>query len=95
VMTVVGTATDRGYGDGPDSAAVLDADRPTGHTGSFSTYSASIRSDGAPKCAVGAIEAGKPLRVNNHLHLSPLRAALESARSIGSTIGHDDRVSAA
>jgi putative transposase len=49
------------------------------------------------RCAAGMIEAGKQFcRVNGHLHLPTLRAALERefAESVG-TIGHDDQVSAA
>ena len=48
-------------------------------------------------CAAGMVEAGKQFRrVNGHLHLPTLRAALEreSAEPIG-TMGHDDQVSAA
>jgi putative transposase len=48
-------------------------------------------------CAAGMVEAGKQFRrVNGHLHLPTLRAALERevAESVG-TIGHDDQVSAA
>jgi putative transposase len=48
-------------------------------------------------CAAGMIEAGKQFRrVNGHLHLPALRAALERevAESVG-TMGHDDQVSAA
>lgn len=48
-------------------------------------------------CAVGMVEAGKQFRrVNGHLHLPTLRAALqrEVAKSVG-TMGHDDQVSAA
>jgi putative transposase len=48
-------------------------------------------------CAAGMIEAGKQFRrVNGHLHLPTLRAALERevAESVG-TMGHDDQVSAA
>ena len=48
-------------------------------------------------CAAGMVEAGKQFRrVNAHLHLPTLRAALERelAESVG-TIGHDDQVSAA
>ena len=48
-------------------------------------------------CAAGMVEAGKQFRrVNGHLHLPALRAALERevAESAG-TIGHDDHVSAA
>ena len=48
-------------------------------------------------CAAGMVEAGKRFRrVNGHLHLPTLRAALERelAESVG-TIGHDDQVSAA
>jgi hypothetical protein len=48
-------------------------------------------------CAAGMVEAGKQFRrVNGHLHLPTLRAALEreSAESVG-TMGHDDQVSAA
>jgi putative transposase len=48
-------------------------------------------------CAAGMVEAGKQFRrVNGHLHLPTLRAALEreSAKSVG-TMGHDDQVSAA
>jgi len=55
------------------------------------------RADGAGWCAAGMAEAGKQFRrVNGHLHLPTLRAALEreSAESVG-TMGHDDLVSAA
>src|SRR5271166_2735084 len=48
-------------------------------------------------CAAGMVEAGKQFRrVNGHLHLPTLRAALEreSAESVA-TMGHDDQVSAA
>ena len=48
-------------------------------------------------CAAGMVEAGKQFRrVNGHLHLPALRAALERevAESAG-TMGHDDHVSAA
>jgi putative transposase len=48
-------------------------------------------------CAAGMVEAGKQFRrVNGHLHLPALRAALERevAESAG-TMGHDDQVSAA
>jgi putative transposase len=48
-------------------------------------------------CAAGMVEAGKQFRrVNGHLHLPTLRAALERevAESVG-TMGHDDQVSAA
>jgi putative transposase len=48
-------------------------------------------------CAAGMVEAGKQFRrVNGHLHLPTLRAALECevAESVG-TMGHDDQVSAA
>jgi putative transposase len=48
-------------------------------------------------CAAGMVEAGKQFRrVNGHLHLPTLRAALEceSAESVG-TMGHDDHVNAA
>ena len=48
-------------------------------------------------CAAGMVEAGKQFRrVNGHLHLPTLRAALkrEVAESVG-TMGHDDQVSAA
>jgi putative transposase len=48
-------------------------------------------------CAAGMVEAGKQFRrVNGHLHLPTLRAALEreSAEPVG-TMGHDDQVSAA
>jgi putative transposase len=48
-------------------------------------------------CAAGMVEAGKQFRrVNGHLHLPTLRAALERevAESV-SAIGHDDQVSAA
>jgi putative transposase len=48
-------------------------------------------------CAAGMVEAGKQFRrVNGHLHLPALRAALERevAESVG-TMGHDDQVSAA
>jgi transposase-like protein len=48
-------------------------------------------------CAAGMVEAGKQFRrVNGHLHLPTLRAALEreSAESVG-TMSHDDQVSAA
>ena len=48
-------------------------------------------------CAAGMVEAGKQFRrVNGHLHLPILRAALEreSAESVG-TMSHDDQVSAA
>jgi transposase-like protein len=48
-------------------------------------------------CAAGMVEAGKQFRrVNGHLHLPTLRAALERevAESAG-TMGHDDQVSAA
>jgi hypothetical protein len=48
-------------------------------------------------CAAGMVEAGKQFRrVNGHLHLPTLRAALERefAEPVG-TIGHDDQVSAA
>ena len=48
-------------------------------------------------CAAGMVEAGKQFRrVNGHLHLPTLRAALERevAASVG-TMGHDDQVSAA
>jgi putative transposase len=48
-------------------------------------------------CAAGMVEAGKQFRrVNGHLHLPTLRAALEreSAESVG-TMGHDAQVSAA
>jgi putative transposase len=48
-------------------------------------------------CAAGMVEAGKQFRrVNGHLHLPTLRAALEReyAESVG-TISHDDQVSAA
>jgi hypothetical protein len=55
------------------------------------------RADGAGWCAAGMAEAGKQFRrVNGHLHLPTLRAALEreSAESVG-TMGHDDQVSGA
>ena len=48
-------------------------------------------------CAAGMVEAGKQFRrVNGHLHLPTLRAALEreTAEPVG-TISHDDQVSAA
>jgi transposase-like protein len=48
-------------------------------------------------CAAGMVEAGKQFRrVNGHLHLPTLRAALERevAESVG-TMGHDHQVSAA
>ena len=48
-------------------------------------------------CAAGMVEAAKQFRrVNGHLHLPTLRAALqrESAEPVG-TMGHDDQVSAA
>jgi putative transposase len=48
-------------------------------------------------CAAGMVEAGKQFRrVNGHLHLTTLRAALEreSTKSV-STMTHDDQVSAA
>ncbi|MCW2687770.1 MAG: transposase, mutator type [Mycobacterium sp.] len=48
-------------------------------------------------CAAGMVEAGKQFRrVNGHLHLPALRAALkrEFTKSVG-PIGHDDQVSAA
>src|SRR5271157_620292 len=48
-------------------------------------------------CAAGMVEAGKQFRrVNGHVHLPTLRAALEreSAEPVG-TMGHDDQVSAA
>jgi hypothetical protein len=47
--------------------------------------------------AAGMIEAGKQFRrVNGHLHLPTLRAALErqSAESVGPVV-HDDQVNAA
>ena len=47
-------------------------------------------------CAAGMVEAGKQFRrVNGHLHLPALRAALERevAESVG-TMGHDEQVSA-
>jgi len=43
-------------------------------------------------CAAGMVEAGKQFRrVNGHLHLASLRAALEreAAETVGAT-GHDD-----
>jgi putative transposase len=48
-------------------------------------------------CAAGMIEAGKQFRrVNGHLHLPALRAALERefAEPVGSDV-HNDEVSAA
>jgi putative transposase len=48
-------------------------------------------------CAAGMVEAGKQFRrVNGHLHLPTLRAALEreTAKSVGSVV-HNDQVSAA
>jgi len=48
-------------------------------------------------CAAGMVEAGKQFRrVNGHMHLPALRAALkrESAQSVGSVV-HNDEVSAA
>jgi putative transposase len=48
-------------------------------------------------CAAGMVEAGKQFRrVNGHLHLTTLRAALERefAEPAGTT-GHDDQVDAA
>jgi hypothetical protein len=48
-------------------------------------------------CAAGMIEAGKQFRrVNGHLHLPTLRAALdrETAKSVGSVV-HNDEVNAA
>jgi putative transposase len=48
-------------------------------------------------CAAGMIEAGKQFRrVNGHLHLPTLRAALEreTAKSVGSVV-HNDQVNAA
>ncbi len=48
-------------------------------------------------CAAGMVEAGKQFRrVNGHLHLASLRAALEreAAETIGPTC-HDDLVSVA
>ena len=47
-------------------------------------------------CAAGMVEAGKQFRVNGHLHLPSLRAALE--REVAKTVGpvvHNDQVSAA
>ena len=48
-------------------------------------------------CAAGMVEAGKQFRrVNGHLHLPALRAALErEVAESGGTMGHDDQVSAA
>ena len=49
------------------------------------------------RCAAGMIEAGKQFRrVNGHLHLPTLRAALEreTAESVGPGV-HNDEVSAA
>ena len=48
-------------------------------------------------CAAGMVEAGKQFRrVNGHLHLPTLRAALERvcAEPVGPVV-HNDRVSAA
>ncbi|GJF14865.1 hypothetical protein NGTWS1803_28520 [Mycolicibacterium cyprinidarum] len=48
-------------------------------------------------CAAGMVEAGKQFRrVNGHLHLPTLRAALghECAEPVGPAV-HDDQVSAA
>jgi len=48
-------------------------------------------------CAAGMVEAGKQFRrVNGHLHLASLRAALEreAAETVGATC-HDDLVSVA
>ena len=48
-------------------------------------------------CAAGMVEAGKQFRrVNGHLHLPALRAALEraTAESVGPVV-HNDQVSAA
>jgi putative transposase len=48
-------------------------------------------------CAAGMVEAGKQFRrVNGHLHLPTLRAALEhEVAELVATMGHDDQVSAA